>query len=60
MYQYGFGAKWCNVFCFPNGVMVIKYFLTYDEMVKSLWCNGNMVKFSNGESIFLGHITING
>ena len=31
MYQYGFGAKWCNdFFRFPNGVMVkLIFFRTY-------------------------------
>ena len=46
------GQNGAMFFCFTNGVMVNQYFCTYGEMVKSLWCNGEMVKLSNGESVF--------
>ena len=62
MCQYCFGAKWfIGFFRFPNGVMVNQYLLHIwwnGEII--IWCNGYMVKFSNGESFLWGDISING
>ena len=40
--QYGFGVKWCNLFSFSN----------WWNGEISIWCNGDMMKFSNSELFF--------
>ena len=55
MYQYGFGVKWCNFFCFPNGEMVKSVsgvmVIWWNCPTVNLFEGGNFHRWRNGKMV---------